>query len=289
MPELPEVETIRRALAKQLIGRRIEKVRVRERRLRWPVETKRLTELTTARPISDIGRRAKYLLITLGENTLILHLGMSGRILFFTEPQPLEKHDHVIFTFENGDQMRFRDPRRFGMIDAIPTTEIARYPRFVRLGVEPLDRGTHAKKLFERASTLQRPIKNLVMDANFIVGVGNIYANEALFYAGIHPQTPARSLQSEDWKRLLGHIRAVLRKAIAKGGTTLNDFVDSDGEIGYFQLSLAVYGRAGQACPNCGSVIERFTQVGRSTFFCPNCQKETTLSKKPGAVPKRYL
>lgn len=279
MPELPEVETIRRALSKHLIGRRIETVRVREPRLRWPVDTKRLTRLVTGRPISDIGRRAKYLHIELGENTLILHLGMSGRLLYHSAPPSLEKHDHVIFTFDDGDEMRFRDPRRFGMIEAIATAEIATYPRFVHLGVEPLANGTRAPKLFEQARKLQRPVKNLLMDATFIVGVGNIYANEALFYAGIHPQTPASHLGLNDWKRLLRQVRAVLRKAIAKGGTTLNDFVDSNGEIGYFQLSLAVYGREGEACPRCGSAIQRITQVGRSTFFCPTCQQEPAFSR----------
>ncbi len=273
MPELPEVETIRRALAANLPGRQVIRVLVRDARLRWPVVADRLKKLVTGKQIVAVARRAKYLLVELaGGDHLIIHLGMSGRLLFLTSDQPFEKHDHIVFTFADGAQLRFRDPRRFGMVDAVPAAELATYPRLASLGMEPLAKSTSHAALFARAKRLQRPIKNLLMDSTFLVGVGNIYASEALFYAQIHPETPSLALSEEHWRTLLGQVRRVLRKAIAKGGTTLNDFVDSNGETGYFQLSLAVYGREKQPCPRCKSEIARVVQVGRSSFFCPKCQ-----------------
>lgn len=273
MPELPEVETIRRALSQHLPGRRIEKVRVRDARLRSPVDEKKLKRLIVGQPIQEINRRAKYLLIHLANDSdLIIHLGMSGRLLLLQNSLPFEKHDHVIFYFDNHTELRFRDPRRFGLVNAVKSTDLEIDPRFANLGVEPLDSKTRARALFEQASHLKKPIKNLLMDASFMVGVGNIYANESLFHAGIHPFTPANRLTSTDWQRLLSAIKKVLQKALAKGGTTLNDFVNSDGEMGYFQLSLAVYDREGKNCQKCGSKIARVVQVGRSTFFCPKCQ-----------------
>jgi len=160
------------------------------------------------------------------------------------------------------------------MIDAIARNDLKSYVRFANLGMEPLSNRTNGKKLFEMAQKSRKPIKNLIMDAGFLVGVGNIYANEALFAAGIHPETPNDKLHEEDWRRLTRQIRKVLRAAIAKGGTTLNDFVNSDGESGYFQLSLAVYGRENKACLKCGSEIQRIVMTGRSTYFCPECQKK---------------
>ncbi len=274
MPELPEVETIRRALNQHLPGLRIEKVRVRDARLRSPVDERKLKRLIVGQAIREINRRAKYLLIHFANDAdLILHLGMSGRLLLLREALPFEKHDHVIFYFENQTELRFRDPRRFGLVDAIQSAELENDPRFANLGPEPLDPQTRARVLFERANHLKKPIKNLLMDARFVVGVGNIYANEALFHAGIHPFTPAHSLSPADWQRLLSAIKKILRNAIQKGGTTLNDFVNSDGEMGYFQLSLAVYDKEGQRCPICQTKIAREVQVGRSTYFCPRCQK----------------
>ncbi|NIR47138.1 bifunctional DNA-formamidopyrimidine glycosylase/DNA-(apurinic or apyrimidinic site) lyase [candidate division KSB1 bacterium] len=273
MPELPEVETIRRALSKHVLGKRFQRVLVRDRRLRWPVDELKLRQGIIGQEITRIDRRAKYLLIRLKDDrTLIIHLGMSGKLLLLANSTPFEKHDHVIFYFDDGTELRFRDTRRFGMVDMIHENEMAAYPRFVNLGYEPLARKTTAEVLFERAKSLKKPIKNLLMDANFIVGVGNIYANEALFYAGIHPQKPAYQLGKGDWQRLLHELRGVLRRAIRKGGTTLTDFVDSNGDTGYFQLSLAVYGKTGETCPRCQSIIEKFVQVGRSTYVCPGCQ-----------------
>ncbi len=273
MPELPEVETIRRALQAHLPGRRVQRIRVRDARLRWPVDAVKLRALVVGHPVTAVNRRAKYLLLHLNRHaTLILHLGMSGRLLLVRKRAPFHKHDHVVFYLDDGSQLRLRDPRRFGMVDAVPGDDVFNHPRLAHLGLEPLERSTTSARLYHQANRLQRPIKNLLMDAHFIVGVGNIYANEALFYAGLHPFTPANRLTPEHWQTLLRQIRRVLRKAIQKGGTTLNDFVNSNGETGYFQLSLAVYGRAGDPCPKCGTEIEKVVQVGRSTFYCPVCQ-----------------
>ncbi|MFQ5824125.1 MAG: bifunctional DNA-formamidopyrimidine glycosylase/DNA-(apurinic or apyrimidinic site) lyase [bacterium] len=273
MPELPEVETIRRVLIKCLQGKRIKQVLVREPRLRWLVEEYKLNQWVVGQQIRDVTRRAKYLLLhTQQDSTLILHLGMSGKLLLLTESVPLEKHDHIIFYFDDSMELRFRDPRRFGIVDAIPAGELDRYPRFIELGPEPLATITKPEMLFEKAQSSHRPIKNLLMDSRFIAGLGNIYANEALYYAGIHPSTPANLLKLSDWQKLLSEIRKVLISAIKQGGTTLNDFVDSDGDAGYFQFSLAVYGREGEPCPRCHTKIERTVLVGRSTYFCPTCQ-----------------
>jgi formamidopyrimidine-DNA glycosylase len=275
MPELPEVETIKNALQKHLPGKQIVRVLIRDARLRSPVNKRKLRQLVVGQRIRKIDRRAKYLLVCLeNQSTLVIHLGMSGRLLLLRESLPFEKHDHVIFYFDDQSELRFRDPRRFGLIDVVSEAEFENYPLFAHLGFEPLDSNTRPPALFEYARRLKKPIKNLLMDANFIVGVGNIYANEALFHAGIHPFTPAQQLSLADWQRLHREIRRVLKKALQKGGTTLNDFVNSDGEMGYFQLSLAVYAKEGERCPKCGTKIERVVQVGRSTFFCPRCQRE---------------
>jgi len=274
MPELPEVETIRLGLKPHLVGQIIREVQVRETRLRWPVEANMLAEQLPGRKVQDIDRRGKYLLFRLSDGlTLIIHLGMSGKLLFLTKTTPLDKHDHVVFYFEAGTELRFRDPRRFGMIDTVLTAQWHEHPRLRELGVEPLDSAVRAKALFQQAQLLQKPVKNLLMDGHFMVGVGNIYANEALFRARIHPATPARQLTLRHWQRLLRAIREVLHAAIASGGTTLNDFVNSRGDAGYFQLSLAVYGREGEPCPGCGHRIEKTVLAGRSTFFCPRCQR----------------
>ncbi len=273
MPELPEVETIRRALELKLPGKRIANLLIREPRLRWPVDAVKLEQLVAGQIIKSIDRRAKYLLIRFErESTLIIHLGMSGSLLFLTESRAFDKHDHIVFYFENDSELRFRDPRRFGMVDAIAPGMEAVYPRLAHLGVEPLAPNTSPDNLYEKARFLKRPIKNLLMDARYIVGVGNIYANEALYYAGIDPRTPTGSLGRKQWAYLLSHIQTVLKNAIDQGGTTLNDFVNSNGETGYFQLSLAVYGREGEPCLQCGQAIKKIAMGGRSSFFCPECQ-----------------
>lgn len=273
MPELPEIETIRRGLQRHLRGRTIQRAEVRDTRLRWPVARARLERGLAEREIVDIGRRAKYLLLQLnGDATLLIHLGMSGRLLLMENGQAFDKHDHVVLHLGGGGQLRFRDPRRFGMVDLVEHEAIATYPQLVHLGIEPLDEGVTAVSLYPQVAKSKKPIKNLLMDNGFVVGVGNIYANEALHRARIHPLTLANRLDAKGWGILFAAVRHVLRDAIDKGGTTLNDFVDSSGTPGYFQLSLAVYGRAGEPCLRCGTTIAREVLVGRSSFFCPVCQ-----------------
>jgi formamidopyrimidine-DNA glycosylase len=273
MPELPEIETIKRGLQKNITGKRVVHIDVRDSRLRWPVETGKLATAVLNKEILKITRRAKYLLVELeGNQILIMHLGMSGSILLLGQNRTLDKHDHVVFYFDDRSEMRFRDPRRFGMIDTCPASELASHPRLKNLGFEPLSETLSGEILHQQASHSKKPIKNTLMDASFIVGVGNIYANEALFAAGIHPLTSSNRLQASDWQRLLAKIQHVLESAIAKGGTTLNDFVNSTGDPGYFQLSLAVYGREAERCVRCGTEVRKIVLVGRSTFFCPDCQ-----------------
>lgn len=276
MPELPEVETIRRGLQQHVRGRTILRAEVRDTRLRWPVEKARLERDLIDREIIDIDRRAKYLLLQLSNNaTLLIHLGMSGRLLLAENGEAFDKHDHVVFHLAGGGQLRFRDPRRFGMVDLVEHEALATYPQLVHLGVEPLDEQITAATLYALVAKSKKPIKNLLMDNGFIVGVGNIYANEALHRAGIHPLLPANRLDAPAWQGLFAAVRHVLRDAIAQGGTTLNDFVDSSGSPGYFQLSLAVYGRTGEPCPRCGTAIAREVLAGRSSFFCPGCQPQS--------------
>jgi len=274
MPELPEVETIRRALIKQLTGRRIENINVRDDRLRWPVNALKLQVMLGNATFNKFDRRSKYLLLGTDRNTILLiHLGMSGRLLFINDQRPFEKHDHVIFDLDNGSQLRFRDPRRFGMVDSFPAEEEASHPRLQRLGYEPFSDNLTAKTLFERANSRKGPIKNFLMDASIIVGIGNIYANEALFHARIHPTSAAGKLSRKQWESLLTCIREVLQDAIKQGGSTLKDFVNSNGETGYFQNAHFVYGREEQPCLKCGQPIQRIIQAGRSSFYCPKCQQ----------------
>ncbi len=276
MPELPEVETVRRGLERVVIGKTISEIRVHETRFRFPVQPKRLRQWIARQSIVAVERRAKYVLCRMSnEARLVIHLGMSGRLLWCDRSRPLEKHDHIQFMLDDGNELRFRDPRRFGLIDAIAPGKLDDYVHFRHLGLEPLSSEFTPKVLFEHAQGLARPIKNHLMDGNRIVGVGNIYANESLFRAGIHPETPAGKLRLPDWQRLAKAVRQVLKTAIASGGTTLNDFYNSDGERGYFQQYLKVYSREGEACEDCGATIRRIVQLGRSTYFCPHCQRKT--------------
>jgi formamidopyrimidine-DNA glycosylase len=274
MPELPEVETIRRGLERVIIGRVIHQVKIRETRLRQPVDARKLRRWIAGQKVQALRRRAKYLLCAMENQAhLVLHLGMSGRLLFCEKTRPLEKHDHIQFIFDNGDALRFCDPRRFGMVDAIPPGGMESYRHIQNLGIEPLSPQCTPEHLSDRAKGLSRPIKNFLMDAAVIVGVGNIYANEALFRAGIHPQKASGRLRPGQWERLVQAVRETLNLAIATGGTTLNDFYNSNGEMGYFQQHLMVYGRDGEPCHVCGRIIRRMVQAGRSSFYCPRCQK----------------
>ncbi len=273
MPELPEVETVRRSLVPALVGRRIESVDVFERRLRYPVRPARLRRACD-QTIERLGRRAKYLLMHLEDaTTIVVHLGMSGRLLTAPRGAPRPSHVHVTFGLSGGLELRFRDPRRFGLVDAVTTPELERDRRFAHLGVEPLSEAFDGRSFHERCRGVRRPIKNYLMDARQVVGVGNIYASEALFLAGIHPRRAAGSLSRKRWERLVASVKEVLDAAIEAGGTTLNDFQSGTGDAGYFQVQLRVYGREGEACLQCRSKVRRLVLAGRSTYLCGRCQR----------------
>jgi formamidopyrimidine-DNA glycosylase len=285
MPELPEVETIRRGLERVLIGETIHQIKIRETRMRQPVNVRKLRRLIAGQPVKALHRRAKYLLCEMGNGAhLVVHLGMSGRLLYCKKSHPLEKHDHVQFIFNNGHELRFCDPRRFGMVDAVLPEKLQDYVHFQNLGIEPLSPELTADHLHARAKGLSRPIKNFLMDAAIVVGVGNIYASESLFRAGISPQKPSGKLSRQEWERLAQTVRETLQLAIATGGTTINDFYNSDGEMGYFQQHLMVYDRAGEPCRVCGSKIRRLVQAGRSSFYCPRCQKLRSGERRAKSV-----
>lgn len=273
MPELPEVETIRRGLDRTLSGRTIRQVHVAETRLRRKVDARRLRRLSVGQRIVKVDRRAKYLLCRLGNGaTVIMHLGMSGRLLLCPETARLEKHDHIQFHLDDGRQLRFRDPRRFGAVEVVGNGPLSDHPLLANLGLEPFDPACTPAFLCQRAQRLTRPIKNFLMDSRVLVGVGNIYANEVLFRAQIYPKRPAGKLKHAHWEKLLGALHETLAQAIAAGGTTISDFHDSDGSMGYFQQQLLVYGRHGEPCFVCGRRIKRLVQAGRGTFYCPHCQ-----------------
>ena len=269
MPELPEVEVTRRGLEPHLRGRVISGVAVREPRLRWPVpkDVHRLA----GRTVRAIERRGKYLLVDCGGGHLILHLGMSGSLRVLPAGTPAAKHDH--FDLQLGDRiLRLRDPRRFGAV-LWTTAALERHPLLVHLGIEPLSRELDGARLHALTRAHRMAVKPFLMDGRRIVGVGNIYANESLFLAGIHPRTPAGRLSPARGARLCAAIKQVLRSAIRAGGSTLRDFVGADGAAGYFQSRYWVYDRAGEPCRRCGSTIRRIQQGQRSTFYCPACQR----------------
>jgi formamidopyrimidine-DNA glycosylase len=273
MPELPEIEVLRRSLVPLLPGDTIESVRVTNAALREPVQTRSLGRVK-GRRIETLRRRSKYLLIDLsGGSTLAIHLGMSGRLTLVPAAAPTELHEHVSFRLRSGRRLRFRDPRRFGLVLALPTARLEADPHFSHLGVEPLERGFSGDVLRLAAAGRRGPLKSFLMDARIVVGLGNIYATETLFAAGVHPARSVGRIAPPTWDRLAKSAVAVLRRAIAEGGTTLNDFADGEGRSGEFQVSLAAYGREGERCQRCGHLIRRLVQAGRSTFYCPGCQR----------------
>ena len=274
MPELPEVETICRSLTPHINGRVLAEVEVRVARLRRPLPLAADLRALTGRRITGLERRAKYLIWHLdGGGALIIHLGMSGRLCYHRRPQPAEPHTHVIFHFQEGGEIHFRDPRRFGSLDLAAPGQLAGLPILRGLGVEPLSPAFSADYLVQRLQPTRRAVKTVIMDQRIVVGVGNIYANEALFLAGIHPLRPGCTLSPKEGAALQAAIVAVLGKAVERGGTTLTDYCDADGEPGFFQLDLAVYGREEESCPRCGRKIVRLRHEGRSAYLCETCQK----------------
>ena len=272
MPELPEVETTRRGISAHVTGKTITTVRVHNPGLRWPVPAQELQQNLPGQAIRAVYRRAKYLLFDCGTGYLIIHLGMSGSLRVLDQDTALDKHEHVELLFDNGSSMRLRDPRRFGAV-LWTSASLDAHPLLEKLGPEPLSDEFDAEYLFQQTRQRRCTIKSLIMDARTVVGVGNIYASEALFHAGIRPAKQAARLSRKACSALVNAIRQVLSDAIAAGGTTLRDFSDSEGRAGYFSLSLSVYGRAGDQCDVCGATIKRKQIAQRSSFYCPNCQK----------------
>ncbi|RJX28175.1 MAG: bifunctional DNA-formamidopyrimidine glycosylase/DNA-(apurinic or apyrimidinic site) lyase [Desulfurivibrio sp.] len=274
MPELPEVEVIRQGLIPHVVGRQIVAVACSSKKLRLAIPQKDLGRWLKGGRITAIQRRGKYLIFLLESGAaMIVHLGMTGRLGIFPATAPPALHDHVVFSLPEGMQLRYNDIRRFGLIRVLSPDQYREHDPFRDMGCEPLEQeftGVYLKKM--AAGRLQ-PVKNFLMDNQVVAGIGNIYANEILFHAGILPATPIGSLTLARWEKVAEKTREVLLRAIACGGSSISDFVNSSGQKGYFQLELMVYGRAGEACRQCAATIGRQVIGGRSTFFCPNCQK----------------
>jgi formamidopyrimidine-DNA glycosylase len=270
MPELPEVETSRRGIEPWLVGERIESVEIRERRLRWPVSReveKHLTGVT----VTGVKRRAKYLLLETPRGSAIIHLGMSGSVYIVDRGTPAGIHEHFDLKLGSGRALRYRDPRRFGSLHW--TSDVAGHWLLKDLGPEPLGPDFNGRHLWERSRGRKVAVKPFIMNASIVVGVGNIYASEALFIAGIHPRRAAGRIALQRYEKLADAIRWVLDKAIAAGGTTLRDFYGGDGEAGYFRHELTVYDRADEPCLRCGEAIRSIVLGQRATYYCKHCQK----------------
>ncbi len=271
MPELPEVETAMRGLEARLLDRRITSFVQHRADLRFPLPPALPERLIGCRFLG-FGRRAKYILAALdNDHTLLLHLGMSGRLLF--DGGQAGKHEHLTFGFDDGTVLRYVDPRRFGMLDLVTNSHLENHPRLLGLGLEPLAPSFNGKMLEKTLSGRTVPIKTAIMNQKLVVGVGNIYACESLFRAGISPMRSTKSLKPVHYRRLADTIRAVLGDAIEAGGSSLRDYVQTDGELGYFQHQFEVYGRADLPCLACGEPIKTTVQANRTTFYCSRCQR----------------
>ena len=270
MPELPEVETTRLGLSPRLQGLRLLTLTVRNPRLRWPVPPD-LAEQLDGKTLIGLARRGKYLLFDFGSVTQIVHLGMSGSLRLVDSAEVIGTHDHIDWAFEGGTVLRLRDPRRFGAV--LWTLDPLNHPLLAHLGPEPLTDAFDAPYLYAQCRKRNAAIKNVIMDGRVVVGVGNIYASESLFHAGIRPGTPAQKLTRPACARLVAAIQRVLAAAIAAGGSSLRDYVQASGELGYFQLQTQVYNREGQTCGKCSAPIRRIIQGQRASYFCPRCQR----------------
>jgi formamidopyrimidine-DNA glycosylase len=270
VPELPEVETTRRGIAPHVIGQRVRALELRTRMLRWPIPPS-LPRLLAGQRIESVERRAKYLLLHVASGDVIVHLGMSGSLRVLPQGTPLRKHDHVDLVLESGQMLRFNDPRRFGCW--LWQAQGFTHDLLAHLGPEPLSPAFDGDHLWRRSRGRRGPVKNFLMDQAIVVGVGNIYAAEALFRAGIDPRRAAGRVSRARHAALAAAVRAILTHAIQRGGTTLRDFMQPDGEPGYFEQELFVYGRAGEACKQCGSLIRTLNIGQRASCWCPACQR----------------
>lgn len=268
MPELPEVETAVNGVSPYLTGFVIEKIVVRNSKLRWEVSPQ-LTQIAQQK-VTALSRRAKYLIIHTTQGFIIGHLGMSGSVRIVAHDSPIEKHDHLDIVMNNGKLLRYNDPRRFGAW--LWTETLEDFHLFATLGPEPLSEEFNAQYLFKKSRKKTTTLKSFLMDNRVVVGVGNIYANESLFLCGLYPAKPARTLTKMQAETLVQTIKQELTRAIQQGGTTLKDFLQPDGKPGYFAQELQVYGRKGEPCPKCGTKIESSVIGQRNSFFCPTCQ-----------------
>lgn len=273
MPELPEVETVCRGLRSAIIGRQIDEVVLHREKIRVPIPEDFIERVQGGKVLA-VERRAKYILITLDNDYCIIgHLGMSGRMMVFSEPQEPKKHDHVEFILSDGQVVVFNDPRRFGLMVGASCADVVNHPLLSILGPEPLGEDFTAEYLYSQLQKRKQSIKPVLMDQKLVVGVGNIYVAEALYRVGINPECPANKISKAKCKQLVSAIELVLGDAIASGGSTLRDYVDSAGESGYFQHRFSVYDREGKPCEQCATPIARITQAARSTFYCVKCKK----------------
>lgn len=271
MPELPEVETTRKGISPHIMNQRVADVVIRQKKLRWEIPNT-LSEELPGHAFSDIKRRGKYLLLDSDNGTLLIHLGMSGSLRIVDKSATVGKHDHVDIVFENSKALRFTDPRRFGcMLWATSIDES--HPLLSNLGPEPLSEDFDSDYLFKVSRGRSAAIKTFIMDSKVVVGVGNIYANEALFRAGINPKRATGKISKSRYDKLVPCIKEILQRSITVGGTTLRDFTNSSGEPGYFKQSLNVYGRGGEKCKKCKHVLKEIRLGQRSTVYCTNCQR----------------
>ena len=278
MPELPEVETVRRGIAPVLEGAKFTKVKARRKNLRIPIPED-FSSALTGKKVLSVGRRSKYILMHVEDGpVVILHLGMSGKVTLFKHDKgattELGKHDHLIFDVDNGMRMIYTDPRRFGLVTFADPDALEDHALLANMGPEPLSNNFHANYLREKLENRKSPIKNALLDQKIIAGLGNIYVCEALFRARINPERRANTLSNDEVETLVPIINDIIREAIASGGSTLKDYAQVDGELGYFQHSFQAYGREGKPCLNqdCSGTILRIVQSGRSTFYCKSCQ-----------------
>ncbi len=270
MPELPEVETTMAGIRPYLEGQVLAQLMVRERRLRWLIPVA-LEKSVGGKKMTKIERKGKYILIHFDEGGLIIHLGMSGSMRVLLAPLPAGKHDHFDLINQSGQIIRYRDPRKFGCL-LYASSHLYNHPRLQTLGVEPLTQDFNGKLLYALARKRAIPVKTLIMDGRMVTGIGNIYASEALFDASVHPLRRCANISLLRYSTLVASIQKILQQAINKGGTTRQDFVGADGMPGYFEQSLAVYGREGEACIRCSSTIKKIVIAQRSTFYCRQCQ-----------------
>lgn len=276
MPELPEVEVIRRGLIPHLVDRSIKTISYNGKPLRSPVNVEKMIRYARSRCIAKVERRAKYIIFHLDNGAaLVVHLGMTGNLGIFPREKPLEKHDHVQWTLSDKNQLRYNDIRRFGSIHTLSPEEVNSSEEvfFKTSGVEPFDEAFSPSRMHELARGKQVSVKQFLMNSQIVVGIGNIYANESLFRAGILPEKRVSLLTVKNWQKLVPTVQKVLNHAIECGGSTISDFLNASQERGYFQMNFMVYGKDGSPCPNCGLPLSKMKIGGRATFFCKNCQK----------------